>query len=61
MNVDKWVWCGKFLLINGPDVVIVLYWAPNGSCDYIIVQVGFWIELPIQMKLCPFFLNYESR
>ena len=43
MNVDKWARRGQFLLINGPSVVIVLYWAPYGSCDCIIVHVGFWI------------------
>ena len=51
MNVDKWVRCGQFLLINGPGAIIVLYWASDGSCDCIIVQVGFWIELPLQRRL----------
>ena len=46
MNVDKWPRCGQFLLINELGAVIVLYWAPDGSCGCIIVQVGFWIELP---------------
>ena len=32
MNVDKWTRYGQFLLINGPGVVIVLYWASDGSC-----------------------------
>ena len=49
MNVDKWARCGQFLLINGPDAVIVLYWVSDGSCDCFIIQVGFWIELPVQI------------
>ena len=53
--------------INGPgvvnfnsnefDEVIVLHWALDGSCDCIIVQVWFWIELPIQRRLCPIFMK----
>ena len=57
MNVDKWTRCGHFLFINGPGAVIVLYWAPDGSCDYIIVHVGFWIELPVQRRLCLIFVK----
>ena len=57
MNVDKWARCGLFLLMNVPGVVIVLYWAPNGSCDCIIVQVEFWIELSVQRRLCPIFVK----
>ena len=57
MNVDKWAWCGQFLLINVLGVVMVLYWALNRSCDCIIVQVGFWIELPVQRRLCPIFVK----
>ena len=57
MNVNKWARCGQFLLINGPDAVIVLYWASDGSCDCIIAQVEFFIELRVQMRLCPIFLK----
>ena len=57
MNVDKWTRCGHFLLINGLGSVIVLYWAPDGSCDCIIIQFGFWIELPVQRRLCPIFVK----
>ena len=57
MNEDKWARCGQFLLINGPGAIIVLHWAPDGSCDCILVQVGFWIELPIQRRLCPIFVK----
>ena len=57
MNVDKLARCGEFLLINGPGVVIVLYWASDGSCYCIIVHVRFWIELLIQMRLCLIFVK----
>ena len=57
MHVDKWAKCGQFLLVNGSGAVIVLYWALDGSCDCIVVQVGFWIELPIQRRLCPIFVK----
>ena len=57
MNVDKWARCGQFLLINGPDAVIVLYWAPDGSCDCIIVKVKFWIGLLVERRLCPIFVK----
>ena len=57
MNVDKWTRYGQFLLINGPGEVIVLYWPLDGSCDCIVVQVGFWIEVPIQKRLCPIFVK----
>ena len=29
------------LLINGSRVVIVLYWAPNGSCYYVSYMLYF--------------------
>ena len=57
MNVDKWARCGQCLLINGPGVVIMLYWVLDGSCDCIVVQIRFWIELPIQMRLYIIFVN----
>ena len=31
---------GPLLLINGPDVVIMLYWAPDGSCYCIMYRFG---------------------
>ena len=46
-----------FLIINGPSAVIVLYWALDGSSDCIIVQVEFWIELPVQKRLCLIFVK----
>ena len=61
MNVDKWVRCGQFLLINRPGAVIVLYWAPDGSCDCIVVYVGFWIKLLIQRRFCLIFVKLWIR
>ena len=57
MNVDKWARCGQFLVINRPGMVIVIYWASDGSCDCIIIQVEFWIELLVQRRLCPIFFK----
>ena len=57
MSVDKWAQCGQFLLINGPSAIIVLYWASDGSCDYVVVQAGFRIEVPVQRRLCPIFVK----
>ena len=61
MNVDKWAQCGQFLLINRLDAVIVLYWAPDGTCDCIVVYVGFWIKLLIQRRLCLIFVKLWIR
>ena len=46
MNVDKWTRGGQFLLINGPGVVIVLYWALDGSFYGILYRLGFGYSSP---------------
>ena len=38
-------------------MVIVSYWVFDGSCYCIIVQVGFWVELPVQRRLCLIFVK----
>ena len=43
MHGPKWL----FLLACGPDVVIV-------NC---LGQVVFWVELPVQRRLCPVFVS----
>ena len=53
MNGPEW----SLLLINGPGVVIVLYWAPKGSCDIIVIQVVYWVELLEQRRLFPIFVK----
>ena len=37
----------------------MLYWAPDGSCDCIVVHVGFWIELLVQRRLCQIFVKLQ--
>ena len=41
MNMDKWTRCGHILRINGLDAVIMLYLAPDRSCDCILYRLGF--------------------
>ena len=38
-------------------MVIVLYWDSDGSYDCIVVQLRFFIEVPIQRGLCPIFVK----
>ena len=45
--IHKWTRC-DYCVILGLKWVMLLY----------IVQVGFWIELPVQMKLCPIFVKF---
>ena len=56
-ELDKWVRCGQFLLINGLGGAIMLYWASKGSCYCIIIPVRFWIEFPVQMRLYSIFVK----
>ena len=44
------------LFINGPRVVIVLYWVSDGSCYYIL-QVLFLVELFVQRRLYLIFIK----
>ena len=30
-----------------------------GPCCHVIVQVVFWVELPIQRRLCPIFVKSQ--
>ena len=32
-----------------------------GTCCHVIAQVVFWVELPVQRRLCPISLNHGSR
>ena len=41
-------------LIIGPNEVIVLYWA---MLPGFFVHVVFWVELPIQRRLCLIFVK----
>ena len=41
-------------LIIGPNEVIVLYWA---MLLVFFLQVVFWVELPVQRRLCSIFVK----
>ena len=60
VNVDKWARCGQPLLINGPSVVIVLYWATDGSCYCILYKLGFGHRSSYKGDFVQFLLNYGS-
>ena len=47
----------SFLLISGHGEVVVLYWASDGAMLLCFVQVVFWVEFPIQRRLCPIFVK----
>ena len=50
MDVDKWTQCGHCAILGiGWDMLLY------------IIHVGFWIELPVQRRICPIFLNNGSR
>ena len=57
MNVDKWAWCGQFLLINGLGAVIVLYWASDGSCCCIMYRLGIGLRSPYKGDFVRFFVK----
>ena len=51
--MDKWALRGHFY--SYVDPVWSLYYI--GTSCYEIVQVVFWVELPVQMRLCPIFVK----
>ena len=54
---DKWAICGHFYLYVDP--VRSLY--NIGPCCHVIAHVVFWVELPVQRRLCLLSLNIESQ
>ena len=52
LSMDKWAICGHFY--SYVDLVWSLY--NIGPCFHVIVQVVFWVELPVQRRLCPIFV-----
>ena len=42
------------LIVYGPGVVFVKYW-DTLPCD--LGQVVFWVELPVQRRLCSIFMS----
>ena len=53
LSIDKWALRGHFY--SYVDPVWSLY--NIGPCCHVIVQVVFWVELPIQRRLCPIFIK----
>ena len=53
LSMDKWALRGHFY--SYVDPVLSLY--NIGPCCHVIVQVVFWVELPIQRRLCPIFVK----
>ena len=57
LSMDKWATCGHFYLYV--DSVWSLY--NIGPCLHVIVHGVFWVELPVQRKLCSIFGKSWSR
>ena len=53
LSMDKWALCGHFYLYVDP--VWSLY--NIGTDFHVIAQVVFWVELPLQRRLCPIFVK----
>ena len=53
LSMDKWALCGYFYLYV--DQVWSLY--NIGTDCHVIAQVVFWVELPVQRRLCPIFFK----
>ena len=53
LSMDKWPLRGHFN--SYVDPVWSLY--NNGPCFHVIVQIVFWVELPVQRRLCPIFVK----
>ena len=56
LSMDKWALRGHFYSYMDP--VRSLY--NIGPCCHVIAHFVFWVELPIQRKLCPIFINHGS-
>ena len=53
LSMDKWAIRGHFY--SYVDPVWSLY--NIESCCHVIVHVIFWVELPVQRRLCPIFVK----
>ena len=53
MSIDTWAQVA-ILLACGPGVVVVNYLGQVSMC---LGQVVFWVELPVQRRLCPIFMS----
>ena len=54
LSMDKWALCGHFY--SYVDPVWLLYNIGTGC--HVITQVVFWVELPIQRRLCLIFIQF---
>ena len=52
LSMNKWALCGHFYSYVKP---VKLY--NIGPCCHEIAQVLFWLELPIQRRLCSIFVK----
>ena len=48
LSMDKWAIRGHFYLYVDPMKSLYII----ESCCHVIAQVVFWVELPVQMRLC---------
>ena len=53
LSMDKWAICGHFY--SYVDPVWSLYTIGIGCHE--IAQIVFWVELPVQRRLCPIFVK----
>ena len=53
LSMDKWAICGHFY--SYVDLVWSLYNIRRGF--HVIAQVVFWLQLPVQRRLCPIFVK----
>ena len=53
LSMGKWALCGYFY--SYVDPVLSLYNIGIGC--HVIAQVLFWVELPVQRRLCPIFVK----
>ena len=47
----------SFLLVDEPGEVMILYLALDRPCYYLLYRLCFWVEFPVQMRLCPIFIK----
>ena len=53
LSMDEWALCGHFYSYVDP------VWSFHNieTCCHVIAQVVFWVELPVQRKLCSIFVK----
>ena len=57
LSMGKWALCGNFYSYVDP-----MWLLHNiGTGCHVIAQVLFWVELPVQRRLCPIFVKSWAR